>query len=161
MKIEIITPPSPRVEVASERSIVEVFAPTAPRVVEVVIPGPVGPQGPAGASTMSRIAGAPVSALRAVALLDDGTVVHADQASTSLVASVVGISTTAAVAGDPVSIVFSGVITGPGSLIEGPVFVGAAGALTQTPPASGALRQIGFARGGGAIAVSIHPMIVR
>lgn len=69
---------------------------------------------------------------------DAGTPGHADQ--------IIGLSVTAALAGAAVTIRHDGEVQDAGlSLSAGPIYCGAAGALTQTAPASGFVRRIGTA----------------
>lgn len=126
----------------------------------------VGPQGPPGASSGNRQAdaGAPVSGHRVLVQLDDGTVIHADAATPDHVQRVVGVSTNAAIVGDPVAIVGDGPVSDNSlSFTPGlPVFLGLNGAMTQTPPADpAAIIQVGAALAADTINVRISRPIYR
>ena len=104
-----------------------------------------GEQGPPGTSeNATYTAAAPVSGHRALMFDGTGNVLHADPSAPYALA---GISSGAAAAGADVSAVASGAMSEvswtwtPGL----PVFVGAAGVLTQAIPTSGILQQLATA----------------
>ena len=100
-------------------------------------PGPPGVPGPAGGSALQRVAGETLSALRAVYELD-GEVFVLDSGDADHIDLLLGITLTAAAAGDPVTVQRSGVIDDAGwSWTPGRVWLGVDGRLTQTPPANG------------------------
>ena len=100
-------------------------------------PGLQGIPGPSGGSAMQRTAGQPLSALRAVYELD-GQVFYLDYRDTDHIDLLLGITLTAAELAAPVNIQRSGALDDSGwSWAPGPVWLGADGALTQTPPAAG------------------------
>lgn len=73
---------------------------------------------------------------------------------------VLGMTTGAASAGDPVSIATAGEIVEPTwNWTPGPVFLGAGGTMTQTAPQSGFLQQIGVASAPTKILIRIGPAI--
>jgi hypothetical protein len=99
--------------------------------------GPPGPPGPEGGVSLQRIAGEELSALRAVYELDGEVFVldHQDRAHIDLL---LGITLTAAPAGQVVNIQRLGALQDSAwSWTAGRVYLGAAGHLTQTPPDSG------------------------
>lgn len=100
-------------------------------------PGPPGIPGPAGGQALQRTAGGALSALIAVYELD-GSVYPLDAADADHIDLLLGLTITAAAAGSPVNVQRSGAIDDAGwSWVPGRVYLGAGGALTQTPPADG------------------------
>lgn len=88
--------------------------------------------------------------------------VHADGGNAELVAAAIGVSITSGTAGANINLVLQGPIDVAGlGLSPGPVFVGPAGALVSTPPATGVLRQIGHASTSAEMIVDPHPIIAR
>jgi hypothetical protein len=115
-----------------------------------------------GAIDTTLNAAAAVSGHRAVALLGDGRVRHADPADIADAHRVIGVSLNAAVANDPVKVRrFGDVADASLSFSTGaPVFVGAGGALTQTAPVapgSAFLLRIGAATATNALHVNPSP----
>lgn len=100
-------------------------------------PGRPGEPGPAGGASVQRTAGSGLSALRAVYELDG--LVRALGADDAVhIDLLLGITLTAAQAGEPVNVQRLGAIEDSGwNWVPGRVFLGANGALTQTPPTSG------------------------
>jgi hypothetical protein len=100
-------------------------------------PGVPGEPGPAGGSAFQRTAGEITSALRV--LYEQGGQVYAlDYRDTAHIDLILGISLTAAAAGQPLNVQRSGVLDDAGwSWTPGRVWLGANGALTQTPPVDG------------------------
>lgn len=102
-------------------------------------PGPRGEVGPAGGATVSRVAGSTLSALVAVWEDAAGRVHALDQNDEDHVFTLLGITLTAADAGQLIDVQRSGALTDsawawtPGQR----VYLGLAGALTATPPAAG------------------------
>ncbi|MBL8895093.1 MAG: DUF2190 family protein [Rhizobiales bacterium] len=111
--------------------LVEVLVPAAPQIVEVIVPGP---QGPASDTTMTLPAGAAVSGHRVIAW-ENGEARHADPTVLTDSRRVIGVSLNAALTGDPVTVRQSGLVVDTSlALTPGwPVYLGANGALTQTP----------------------------
>ena len=99
--------------------------------------GPPGVPGPAGGSALQRLAGETLSALRLVYELD-GEVFALDSGDADHIDMLLGITLTAAAAGEPVNVQRSGVIDDGGwSWTPGRVWLGVDGRLTQTPPVAG------------------------
>lgn len=102
-------------------------------------PGPPGAVGPAGGAAVTRVAGSTLSALVAVWEDAAGRVHALDQDDEDHVFSLLGVTLTAADAGQPIDVQRSGAITDsawswtPGQR----VYLGLGGALTATPPAAG------------------------
>jgi hypothetical protein len=97
--------------------------------------GIAGPQGPAGEPYLTVTAGEAVGGHRVVALTDTGCR-HADPTSEDDVWTSVGVTTGAAEANADATVVVSGLIDEPSWAWTAarPVFLAAAGTLTQTPP---------------------------
>jgi len=96
-----------------------------------------GEPGPAGGSAFQRTAGETLSALRAVYELN-GQVRYLDYRDEDNIDLLLGLTLTAAASGEQTNIQRSGPIDDSGwNWTPGPVWLGAAGALTQTPPADG------------------------
>lgn len=94
---------------------------------------------PSGSSDITLIAAANLSALRVVTMNSIGQAVYASNDTTAN-ATVIGITTTAAAIGAPVTIATNGLITdGFWNWTKGPVFLGTNGQLTQTAPTNGAI----------------------
>lgn len=106
-------------------------------VVTVGEQGPPGPPGPTGGSALQRTAGETLSALRAVYELD-GLVRALDYRDDTHIDLLLGLSLTAAPAGGAVNVQRSGVLDDNSwNWLPGRIYLGAAGSLTQTPPANG------------------------
>lgn len=100
-------------------------------------PGIPGAPGPAGGSAFQRQPGETLSALRAVYELD-GQVFYLDYRDAAHIDLLLGITLSAAEVGTPINVQRSGPIDDSGwNWTPGRVWLGAAGALTQTPPADG------------------------
>lgn len=119
-----------------------------PRVAQVVAAGMRGPRGQDGANggaVENFTAGAVISGHRMLSAAG-GLVVPADAASISSAESCVGLGLQAAAFGEPVSVLRFGRVTElTWSWAPGPVYLGADGAMTQTPPDTGVLLQVGQA----------------
>jgi hypothetical protein len=124
-------------EVPTPPIVVEVEISDTPDVVEISVQGPVGPRGLPGETSedLTLVASQPVSGHRVLAW-DGGEVRHADPSSLTDGWLVVGVSTHAAVAGDLVHVQKSGLLSDSSISLtaSAPVFLGADGALTSTPP---------------------------
>lgn len=118
----------------------------APVVVAAGIPGrrgSPGEPGPAGDSSVQRVAGETISALRVVYELD-GEVFALDPTDEVHVDLVLGVARTSAMIGEAVNIQRSGPIDDSSwTWTPNPVYLGSNGALTQTPPATGFRVRIG------------------
>lgn len=100
-------------------------------------PGAPGAPGPEGGAALQRTAGTTLSALRAVYELD-GQMHYLDYRDGAHIDLLLGITLTAAGAGQPVNVQRSGAIDDNGwSWTPGRIWLGMDGALTQTPPADG------------------------
>lgn len=114
-------------------------------IVEVAIQGPPGPPGPAGGSSVQRQAGTTVSALLVV--YENANVVWPlDYQDEQNIFEILGVSLTAADAGQNLNIQRSGVINDNSwNWQVGRVYLGANGTLTQTPKEDGFSVLIGTA----------------
>lgn len=100
-------------------------------------PGPAGEPGPAGGSTLQRTAGATLSAL-VVVYEEDGEVFALDKGDDANIDQLLGLTVTAADLGESINVQRSGAVNNNGwSWAPGRVYLGAAGALTQTPATDG------------------------
>lgn len=122
--------------------------------------GPAGPQGPVGPAgdAPSITAAIDLGGHRAIAANADGEGIYADQSNNTALA-VQGISTGAAVTGAACVVARSGLLAYPagGLTPDAPIFLGATGLLTQTPPTTGWLKQVGYAVDADTISVEIGP----
>ncbi len=108
-------------------------------------PGRKGEPGPAGGSAVQRIAGEQLSALRVVYEWA-GVVRYLDLQDAEHIDQVAGITLTAAEQGELVNLQLSGSLDDDTwSWQPGPVWLAAAGTLTQVPPLDGHLLFIGTA----------------
>jgi hypothetical protein len=102
-----------------------------------------GRQGPAGVSPafLTKVAGAALSGHRIVRLNVSGEAIYASNATAADAGMTVGLTTAAASLGANIVIQTYGEITEPtwNWTADLPIYLGADGALTQTPPASPAL----------------------
>ena len=99
--------------------------------------GPPGIPGPAGGSTLQRTAGATLSALVAAYELN-GEVFALDKDDDDHIDLLLGLTVTAASVGAPINVQRTGPVDNSGwAWTPGRVYLGAAGALTQTPASSG------------------------
>lgn len=106
-------------------------------VVTVGEQGPPGIPGPAGGSAVQRIAGHELSALRVVYELD-GKVFYLDHRDEEHIDLLLGVTLQAAPPGQSVTVQCMGAIEDSGwAWHPGRVWLGADGALTQTPPNDG------------------------
>lgn len=110
--------------------------------------------------TVSLTASGAISALRAV-VADDGNARYPNMAVAGDVAAVAGISVTSAASGGQVSVLTAGPWTDAGwSWMPGPVFAGASGVLTQTPPI-GAVLMVGRALDATTLMVGVQLPLLR
>ncbi|PKM30241.1 MAG: hypothetical protein CVV07_07435 [Gammaproteobacteria bacterium HGW-Gammaproteobacteria-11] len=108
-------------------------------------PGVTGEPGPAGGSAIQRVAGVAISALQVV-YEASGAVYPLSYLDDENIEFLLGIALTAADQGNPLNIQRSGVVNDSAwSWTPGPVWLGANGALTQTPPSDGFDVAIGVA----------------
>ncbi|MFN3985740.1 MAG: hypothetical protein ACK4KV_09620 [Rhodocyclaceae bacterium] len=126
-----------------------------------VLRGPAGPIGPAGGAAFQRTSGAALSALRVVWEDDSGVVHLLDYRDDAHIDMLAGITLTAAgAAGQLVTLQRAGVLDAAGlGLVPGRVWLGADGALTQTPPADGFDVLIGAAVAAGRLMLDVQDHI--
>lgn len=112
--------------------------------VRFVFCGPPGPPGAAAVDLAARAA-APLGGHRAVRMADGG-LIYADAFLPGGAEGVLGVTLGAVAAGEPASFRAAGQIIEPSwTWRPGPLYLGAGGTLTQTPPASGAVLEVGIA----------------
>ena len=142
--------------------IIDVSEPTD--IIEAQAQGPIGPQGPtglSGSSISSYPAAVAVGGHVAVVLDSDGKAIPAD-AATAAHRAVTGITLGAAVQDAAVEVTAAGLIEHVGwTFTPGlPVFLGLAGALTQTlPPSAVFSKVLGMAVTPARISVDFQPAI--
>lgn len=101
-------------------------------------PGPSGPIGPAGGVAFTRQSDAPLSALRVVWEDESGVVRPLDAGNADHIDLICGLTLTAAAGPGDVTVQRSGPVDDAAwNWAPGRVFLGANGALTQTPPVGG------------------------
>jgi len=118
-------------------------------VLAVARQGPAGRDGAPGRDgtpNLTKICGVNISGHKAVTVDSNGKVIYADNTIPSHATKVVGVTITAALTNEEVTIVPSGEIIEPtfNWLPDLPVFLGPNGLLTQTVPSSGFSLIIGF-----------------
>jgi len=124
------------------------------------LPGPKGDHGDV-TEEYSMTSGENIISLRAVRRMSDGLGYHADSATQSHATSVVGIATQSTSTGGSFTYTARGELTDPSwSWSDGEIFVGANGALTQTPPTSGFIMSVGHAIGSTSMFVDINQHIL-
>lgn len=111
--------------------------------------GPPGPPGAAGApgANLTAIAGVAIGGHRAVIIENTGLAGYASNTTLSHIGRLAGITTSASVIGDSITILSLGPVTEPSWnwTPNAPVYLGTAGLLTQTQPITGFLQIIGVA----------------
>lgn len=102
------------------------------------LPGPPGPPGSAGAQTLTLTAAQALSGHRMVVATASGAV-YADPTDPDHADALVGLTTGAALMGDPASVLAAGELTEPSwAWTPGlPLYVTALGLLSHTPPPAG------------------------
>lgn len=125
------------------------------------VQGPKGPIGPAGGTAFTRLAAAPLSALRVVWEDPDGLIRPLDFEDADHIGLLCGITVTAASApGQAVTVQRSGPVDVPGlGLQPGPVWLGSSGGLTQDPPVNGFDVQVGSVVSGQRMYIDISSPI--
>jgi hypothetical protein len=114
-----------------------------------------------GSTSIEAIADGVVNGHRAVRVTGSDKVALANSSDIATVGTVIGISTTAALDGDTVTIQVIGEIDEPTfNFTPGPVYFTATGALTQTVPSSGYVQQVAVALDTTKIAVQLGIPIV-
>lgn len=118
-------------------------------VVDMGTTGPQGPPGEAGAagSVLTKTASAAIGGHRVVVASGADGVLVADPSDATHIHRVIGITEGAAVLGDGIDVRFAGEMTeGSWSWTpDAPIYAGAAGVLTQTPPSGAWLRIVAVA----------------
>lgn len=130
-------------------------------LVETGQQGPPGRPGEVGAAYVEFVAGVALGGHRAARLLN-GEAVYADHTSVADANVVLGITRGAAATGAVAQIQFAGLMNEPSWnwTPDQPVFVGLAGVLTQTPPASGFSLIVGVATASNQIFIGAKAPIV-
>jgi hypothetical protein len=126
-----------------------------------VCSGPPGPRGEPGAAVTDAqfVAGETLGGHRVVRASALGAV-YAD-AFTAAAFGVLGVTTHAATQGALVSVRVSGEMTEPSWAWQpGPVYAGAQGALTQTPPMGATVVEIGVASAPTVLQIRVQPEVV-
>ena len=127
-------------------------------IIQILTGGGQGPPGPPGAAggTMDLVAGIDLSGHRVVATDANGQLAY----SSGLYG--VGITQGASMAGDVATIRYGGMMDEPTWtwIPDQPIFQTGAGYLTQTPPSSGFVRQVGVALSATSMKVEFSPAIV-
>jgi len=111
------------------------------------IQGPPGPSGGESGVTKIKTAAEAIGGHRFVILNSDDELEYADCDILSHGHRIYGISQNAGAAGDLITVLLRGEIenTGWAFDIEKPVFLGSSGLVTQTPPTSGFVLNVGYA----------------
>lgn len=108
--------------------------------------GPRGQPGPAGGASFIRIAGEPISALRALYELPTGRVHPLSPDDVDHIDLLVGVSVTSGGIGSEITVQRSGVLDAAGlGLSPGRVWLGEQGRMAQTPPDGGFDVLLGYA----------------
>lgn len=104
-------------------------------------PGPPGLPGPAGGSASVYTATTPIGGHRVLTMTAGGDLAYASNDDVDSIGRVLGISINAAGAGGSVSVVRAGDVEEPSWdwVVSLPIYLGANGMLTQTPPESPAV----------------------
>jgi hypothetical protein len=128
-----------------------------PTPISIII-GPPGPKGDAGSAPIERIAAFAVGGHRVIAMQSNGQVRHADKdiAGHRLV---IGVSITAAAAGELVNLLELGEVIHSGWAWQpGTIWLGNDGQLTQTLPETGLLIEV--ARATDPTRIFVNPRII-
>ena len=117
---------------------------------------------PGATQAITLVAGEALGGHRAVYVAGDGSARHASASLPATAAALAGITTGAATVGEAVAVQTAGRIVEPSwAWTPGPVYLGASGLLTQTPPAMGAVKEIGVALAATELLIRIQPEIER
>lgn len=175
MSAVVATEFSPAVVVQHSRSVVITKAsgetvvarqPTPPTVVVTRgvqgVRGLQGLPGQAGASYLTYLADGALGGQRVVRATTAGKVGYVDPSDPAQAHAAIGLTMGAAADGEDINVQFSGEMSEPGWTwtANQPVFVGANGVPTQTPPATGFQAVIGVATSVTAMAIQIKSPIV-
>lgn len=120
------------------------------------VPGPKGDQGQTGAGYLTYIADGALGGQRVVRATTSGKVGYVDPSDPTQAHAAIGLTMGAAADGASVNVQFSGEMTEPSWAwtANQPIFVGANGIPTQTPPAVGFQGSIG-------VAISVTAMVIQ
>ena len=116
----------------------------------VIQPSMVGPQGPPGEPgdliATDHLAGEALGGNRGVIVGNDNKIYYADQSNLTHFNRVLGITTGAAVQDDPASVRVGGIMAEPSWTwdLDKFIYLGINGLLTQTPPGTGFLLEMGW-----------------
>ncbi|MDP2786260.1 MAG: hypothetical protein Q8O38_16955 [Sulfurimicrobium sp.] len=124
-------------------------------------PGPQGIPGPTGGSALQYLAGIALGGHRMVVLDDAGLAIYADKSIPAHAGKVLGMTTGAANPGELATIQTGGEMTEPSWswLLNQPIYLGANGLLTQTPPVTGISLIVGFPITATKVFISIKQLI--
>ena len=126
--------------------------------------GPAGPPGRDGADASSNLtltAGATVGAGLIVRALADGTIAPASASDPNDADQAIGMALTAANTGGSVTVATTGPVSEPTwAWLPGPVYLGTAGTLSQTPSPTGFYQQVGVAVAPTQIILGFRPAII-
>ncbi len=147
----------PIVQVFETNYLIEVMEEDAVRLIEasaeqvfVIQPSMVGPQGPPGEArdliVSDKLAGEALGGHRGVIVGNDNRLYYADQSNLAHFNRVLGITTGAAGENDPASVRVGGIMAEPSWAwdLDKFIYLGENGLLTQTPPGSGFLLEMGW-----------------
>lgn len=143
--VDVVVPAPPGVLVAPPPvptlTVIPPQVTTLPVLVVQGPPGPPGPQGSGGGSgsqvLLTVLAAITLSGHRVVTPLPDGTVTYADNTTAAHLHAALWVTMGAAATGTSVDVLLYGVVTEPSwSWLPGPLYLGANGLLTQTPPST-------------------------
>lgn len=146
VRLSVIPPPAHVIQVEELKQIVEVSG----EQVVIIEPSSVGLQGPPGQPgdlvLTDYLAGEALGGNRCVIVGMDNKVYYADQANPSHFNRILGITTRAAAQNDPASVRVGGEMTEPSWNwdLDKFIYLGSNGLLTQTPPATGFLLELGW-----------------
>lgn len=116
----------------------------------------------AASQSIPVLAGEALGGHRAVHVAADGSARYASASLPATAAAVIGITAGAAALGASVSVQTGGRIVEPSwNWTPGPVYLGESGLLSQTPPASGTVKEIGVALAATELLIDIKPEIIR
>ncbi len=146
IQLSVMPPPVQVVEAEETRQIIEVSA----EQVVIIEPSSVGLQGPPGEPgdliDTHHLAGQALGGHRGVIVGGDNKVYYGDQANLSHFNRVLGVTTGAVAQDDRASVRVGGVMTEPSWNwdLDKFIYLGSSGLLTQTPPTTGFLLELGW-----------------
>lgn len=145
-------------KLASGTRTININRPGSPVVRLIGVQGPPGAAGSSGGATIAVIAAVSLSGSRAVYIAADG-LRYCDSALPATAHACVGLTVGAVAAGALSTVQVQDVLTEPswGWVVGQSVYLALAGALTQTPPTSGAQVEIGVAKSATSILVRVQP----